>query len=88
MIKDILQQFPDQDIGLSQPISHSLESGKQLWGRSVSRCLKMLSISFAVVKKLLSGNPQHRDRLWSVENCGEEGDRLNLWLTLACKKAE
>ncbi|KZS10158.1 Uncharacterized protein APZ42_025457 [Daphnia magna] len=66
MIEELVAvHFPDEDIGFSQPISHSLE---------------------LVLKKFLLTNPRHRDKLWAVENCGEEGDRLNLWLASAIKR--
>ncbi|XP_046632362.1 protein FAM169B-like isoform X2 [Daphnia pulicaria] len=46
-----------------------------------------ISVSLeSVLKKFLTANPQHRSKLWAVENCGEEGDRLNLWLSLAIKR--
>ncbi|XP_057380868.1 protein FAM169B-like [Daphnia carinata] len=66
MIEELVAvHFPDEDIGFSQPISHSLE---------------------LVIMKFLLSNPRYRDKLWAVENCGEEGDRLNIWLASAVKR--
>ena len=86
MIQDIITHLPDQDVGLRQPISHSLELGMPQFGGVNIFYIYFNNYSFQVVKKFLTNNPQHRGKLWSVQNCGEEGDRLNLWFTLALKR--
>lgn len=85
MIEEILQLFPGQDVGFSQPISNSLTLGET--DATIIVVLKLNpNFESLVVRKFLSSNPQYRDKLWAVENGGGEGDRFNLWLMLAVKK--
>lgn len=79
MLTDLVLQFPEQDLGFSHPISHSLHLGGSLFLWSLYHGLNQLYSS--VLINFLNKHSEHRSRFWSVRNCGEEGDRLNLWLS-------